>query len=71
MARVSVSEDLWLEFRALAVRKKRSVASYLGHLVQKEIGRASRVEDRRAARQPPAATGAKEEVESWVPEWEE
>jgi hypothetical protein len=47
MARVSLSEEKWLEFRALAITKKRSVAAYLGHLVQKELGRATRAEQRR------------------------
>ena len=31
MARVSLPEDRWVEFRALARGKKRSIASYLGH----------------------------------------
>ncbi len=57
MARVSIPEDQWLEFRALAIRKKRSVAAYLGHLVQKEIGRATRVEGRRSSRQKLSAGG--------------
>ena len=72
MARVTIPEDDWLAFRALAIQKKRSVAAYLGHLVQKEIGRAARVEIRRERRQK-AAPGevAQDEVdETWVPPWE-
>ncbi len=72
MARVSVSEEQWLEFRALAIRKKRSVAAYLGHLVQKEIGRDGRVEQRRAARELPQGPVYETEVdETWIPPWEE
>jgi hypothetical protein len=71
MARVSVSKELWLEFRALAVRRERSVAAYLGHLVQKELGRVSRVEKRRAARQPKPKLEPESEIDgSWVPPWE-
>lgn len=70
MARVSVSEELWLEFRALAVRKKRSVAAYLGHLVRKELGRAARVEERRSARQRSESEPEPDVDESWVPPWE-
>lgn len=71
MARVSIPEEQWLEFRALAIRKKRSVAAYLGHLVQKEIGRDSRVEERRALRQAEHEPEPEDEVdETWVPPWE-
>ena len=71
MARVSIPEEQWLEFRALAIRKKRSVAAYLGHLVKKEIGRDSRVEQRRARRQVTAEAKCETEVdETWVPPWE-
>lgn len=72
MARVSIPEEQWLSFRALAIRKKRSVAAYLGHLVQKEIGRDGRVEQRRAARQVPQEPTYETEVdETWIPPWEE
>jgi hypothetical protein len=72
MARVSIPDEQWLEFRALAIRKKRSIAAYLGHLVQKEIGRDSRVQERRALRQPGPEPEPKDEVdETWVPPWEE
>jgi hypothetical protein len=72
MARVSIPEEQWLEFRALAIRKKRSVAAYLGHLVQKEIGRDERVEQRRAARQVQQEPIYEAEVdETWIPPWEE
>ena len=70
MARVSISEEQWIEFRALAIRKKRSVASYLGHLVQKEIDRDRRVEQRRAKRVPEAPEHDIETDETWVPPWE-
>jgi hypothetical protein len=71
MARVSIPEEQWLEFRALAIRKKRSVAAYLGHLVRKEIGRDSRVEERRARRLATEEPDYGSEVdERWVPPWE-
>lgn len=75
MARVSVSEERWLEFRALAIRRKRSVASYLGHLVQKELRRAEGVEWRRSLRaEEPVEDAAEAEAdevdESWLPPWE-
>jgi hypothetical protein len=69
IARVNLGEERWLEFRALALRKRRSVADYLGRLVDKELNRAQRTEDRRAAKrvEPPA-----EPVdETWIPPWEE
>lgn len=75
MARVTVSEERWLAFRALAIRRKRSVAAYLGHLVQKELRRAEGVEWRRSLRadQQVEDTPEPEEDEvdeSWVPPWE-
>ena len=71
MARVKVPEEQWREFRALAVLKKRSVAAYLGHLVQKEIGRSARVEQRRSLRQGSQPPAPETEVdETWVPPWE-
>ena len=72
MARVTISQDDWLTFRALAIQKKRSVAAYLGHLVQREIRRAARVEIRRERRQQIAVDQAdNDEVdETWVPPWE-
>jgi hypothetical protein len=71
MARVQVPEDQWREFRALAVWKKRSIAAYLGHLVQKEIGRSARVEQRRSLRQESEPEAPEAEVnETWVPPWE-
>jgi hypothetical protein len=71
MARVSISEEQRLEFRALAIKKKRSVAAYLGHLVQKEIGRDGRVERRRELRQEQHDPEPQDEVdETWVPPWE-
>ena len=44
MARVHLSEDRWSEFVELAARNKRSIGTYLGHLVAKELRRAERVE---------------------------
>lgn len=71
MARVSISDELWQEFRGLAIRKRRSVATYLGHLVQKEIGRDSRVESRRVARQAVTKPRYESDVDdTWVPPWE-
>ena len=70
MARVSVPEEQWLEFRALAIRKKRSVAAYLGHLVQKEIGRDGRVDQRRSLKQTQEPQQEDEVDETWVPPWE-
>ena len=75
MARVSVPDEQWLEFRALAIRSKQSVAGYLGHLVQKELSRAERVEWKREMRQrrepPPRPQRPTDEVdETWVPPWE-
>lgn len=68
MARVRTEEPTWREFRALAKEKGRSVADYLGWLVQKELNRAERTNARRALRaeephDDPAAEG-------WVPPWE-
>lgn len=37
-ARVTVSDDEWIEFRVLAMRKCRSIADYLGELVRRELG---------------------------------
>ncbi|MCA1600797.1 MAG: hypothetical protein LC776_03810 [Acidobacteria bacterium] len=70
MARVTVSEELWCEFRALALRKKRSVATYLGHLVAKEIGRAERAEHRSRLRQSIQVAEERSAGETWIPPWE-
>ena len=78
MARVNLSEEQWLEFRALAIREKRSVAAYLGRLVEKEIGRMERVEQRRTQReihgpkdaQVPARADDEPVDDGWVPPWE-
>jgi len=78
MARVSIPEEQWLEFRALAIREKRSVAAYLGRLVEKEIGRMARVDQRRSQRavdepkdaQPEAPVHENEVEDDWVPPWE-
>ena len=75
MARVTVSEERWLEFRSLAIRSKRSVAGYLGHLVQKELNRAERVEWKREMQRreaPPEADiqPADGVGGTWVPPWE-
>ena len=78
MARVNLSEEKWLEFRALAIREKRSVAAYLGRLVEKEIGRMARVEHRRSQRefdepqdaQVPALANDGPVDDGWVPPWE-
>jgi hypothetical protein len=68
MARVRAEEPTWQEFRALAKEKGRSIADYLGWLVQKELNRAKRTSARRALRveEPP-----QDEIdEVWVPPWE-
>lgn len=71
MARVTIESDRWVEFRALSVRKKRSVAAYLGHLVGKELGREERVERRREERQARSGESHEDEVdETWIPPWE-
>ena len=71
MARVTIESDQWVEFRALAIRKKRSVAAYLGHLVGKELGREGRVERRREERRARLPETLEEEVdETWIPPWE-
>lgn len=46
MARVQIDLSDWQEFLSLAARRKGSVASYLGHLVQKELLRARRKAER-------------------------
>jgi len=78
MARVNLSEEQWIEFRALAIREKRSVAAYLGRLVEKEIGRMARVEERRSQReidepmdaQVPALASDDPVDDGWIPPWE-
>lgn len=69
MARVRLEAERWREFRALAVIKRRSVADYLGWLVQKELNRAQRTEDRRMARRQVEHLEDTAD-ESWVPPWE-
>lgn len=72
MARVNLGEERWLEFRVLAMTKKRSMADYLGRLVEKELNRAQRTEDRRAARRVTTPIPETTEVdETWIPPWEE
>jgi len=39
MARVNVDFETWAEFRAIVIRRRRSVASYLGELVTREVKR--------------------------------
>ena len=75
MAHVSLPEDRWVEFRALARGKKRSIAAYLGHLVAKELRRAERVEWKRSLRSretEPVTVEVETEDESnaWIPPWE-
>jgi hypothetical protein len=77
MARVNLSEEQWLEFRALAIREKRSVAAYLGRLVEKEIGRMERVEQRCSEREVHAPSDARAQPadqgpidDGWIPPWE-
>jgi hypothetical protein len=49
MARVNVAPDQWAEFRQASIASGRSVADYLGHLVDKELRRVRRREWRAAA----------------------
>jgi hypothetical protein len=78
MARVNLSEEQWLEFRALAIREKRSVATYLGRLVEKEIGRMARVDQRRLQREldkpddllTHAPAHEIDVDDDWIPPWE-
>lgn len=42
VARVNVGDDDWIEFRAFAMQKRRSVADYLGELVRRELSRAGK-----------------------------
>ncbi len=77
MARVNLPEKQWLEFRALAIREKRSEAAYLGRLVE-EIDRMARVDQRRSQRavdepkdvQTRAPAHEIEVDDDWVPPWE-
>jgi hypothetical protein len=59
MARVNIAPDLWAEFRGASTASGRSVADYLGHLVQKELRRVRRREWRaaRLAQSPGVVTG--------------
>ena len=70
MARVNLDEERWSDFRALAKTKKRSVADYLGKLVDKELNRAQRTEERRLARYRAQPVQIQPE-EIWIPPWEE
>lgn len=49
MARVNISSERWLEFKQASSGSGRSVADYLGHLVEKELRRVRRREWRAAA----------------------
>jgi hypothetical protein len=53
MARVNVAPDQWAEFRQASIASGRSVADYLGHLVDKELRRVRRREWRAAASASP------------------
>lgn len=64
MARVRLGDDAWREFRALAVIKRRTVGDYLGWLVQKELNRAQRTEERRASRW--AEADKEDAAEAWI-----
>ena len=71
MARVTIETDQWVEFRSLAIRKKRSVAAYLGHLVGKELKREERVDRRREERRARLQEAPEDESdETWIPPWE-
>ena len=68
IARVRIVENRWQEFHLLAKVKNRTIADYLGWLVTKELNRARRTEDRRAAKAEPVEEPA---AEIWIPPWEE
>lgn len=42
MARVNVDDDTWMEFRLVAIRRRKSIATYLGDLVAAEVARRAR-----------------------------
>ena len=62
MARVNVQPNQWAEFRQASSASGRSVADYLGHLVEKELRRVRRRKWRSAAsaplQRPEVVTGA-------------
>ncbi len=49
MARVNAEPALWAEFRQASAASGRSIADYLGHLVEKELRRVRRQQWREAA----------------------
>lgn len=57
-ARVNVSDNEWIDFRTLAMRRRRSIADYLGELVRRELNdppRQPAVEEPRPARRRSSA----------------
>jgi hypothetical protein len=56
--RVVVDNELWKRFRLLAIMQDKSAQHYVAELVQKEVDRARRVEDRRNARADRSGDGA-------------
>lgn len=53
-ARVNVDDSTWLAFRILAMRRQRSIADYLGELVEVELAERDRRRNRPALRPPTA-----------------
>ena len=49
-ARINVTDDEWLEFRTLAMRRRRSLADYLGALVRAEVSGADEPGDSKPVR---------------------
>jgi hypothetical protein len=56
--RVVVDHELWKRFRLLAITNDKSAQQYVAELVQKEVERARRSEDRRNARVDRPSHGA-------------
>jgi hypothetical protein len=57
-ARINVTDAEWLEFRTLAMHRRRSLADYLGKLVRAEIGHADRHSSDHAVQLGPPSGGA-------------
>jgi hypothetical protein len=57
-ARINVTDAEWLEFRTLAIRRRRSLADYLGTLVRAEISGAEDPDDSNPVRPERASHGA-------------
>ena len=54
-ARINVTDTEWLEFRTLAMRRRRSLADYIGKLVRAEISGAEDPDDSIPSRPGPTS----------------